>query len=373
MKKLIFILVIICLNESLLAQDPVFSNFLANPVYLNPALAGMDNNFRFSANQRRQWSKIPSQFNTNSISFDSWQNNSNTALSILYSNSNEGEAYLRTNNIYAGGAYRLFDVSPSPLAWQFGFQYQYTGKNIDFSRLVFSDELDSYLGNTSSSSFIPPIATSFNSFNLALGTVLKYHFKKGSRSRRFNVPINLDVEFGLAVHNFLQRSNSFVNNNNAILRKYTLHGSMLWPFESGKLKGGVKHSAMYLEQGGLSTLQIGVAEAWLYPIHFGVFFRQQMSSLTTDLNRYESVYFVLSYQKVYEQSNLSLTFSYSRDFTISELGSYTNGINEFSILIESVEGGLFSRSIQSKRYNKQKNRSIPCYSKFNTRAGLINY
>tara|TARA_B100001287_G_scaffold39143_1_gene28343 strand:+ start:3932 stop:5053 length:1122 start_codon:yes stop_codon:yes gene_type:complete len=371
-KNIFIIIILLFSNKNIFTQDPVFSKFLFNPIYLNPALAGMDNNYRISVNQRNQWSKIPSQFNTNSISFDSWQNNSNTALSILYSNSNEGEAYLKTNNFSVGGAYRLFDVFPSPFAWQFGFQYQYTRKNLDFSKLVFSDELDHYLGNINSSSFITPNINSFNSSNLALGTVLTYHIKRGSRSRRFNIPIDLDVEMGFAVHNFLQRSNSFINSTNKINRKYTLHGSMLWPFKSGDLLGGVKHSAMYLEQGGLSTLQLGLAEAWLYPLHFGVFYRQQMSTLLNDLDRYESIYFVFSYQKVYEQSNLSLTFSYSRDFTISELGSYTNGINEFSIIVESIEGGLFAGLIQSKRYKKKKNRSIPCYSKFNTRAGLIN-
>ena len=67
-------------------QDAEFTQFYSNPIYLNPALAGMDNNFRISMNKRSQWSKIPSQFNTNSISLDSWQNNTNSALSFLYSN-----------------------------------------------------------------------------------------------------------------------------------------------------------------------------------------------------------------------------------------------------------------------------------------------
>ena len=96
-----------------------------------------------------------------------------------------------------------------------------------------------------------------------------------------------------------------------------------------------------------------------------------MTSLADDLDRYESLYFIFGYQKVLKQSNLSLTFSYSRDFTISELGSYTNGTNEISIIIKSIEGGLFAGLLQSKRHTKNKNRSIPCYSKFNTRAGLM--
>ncbi len=369
MKKVFYILILLVV-KNFHAQDPVFSQYNFNPMYLNPALAGMDNNFRMFMNKRSQWSKIPSQFNINSISLDSWQNGSNSALSMMFSSGNEGEAYMKTNNFYFGGAYRLFDVFPSPIAWQFGFQYQNISKSLDFSRLVFSDQLDHYLGNISSSAFIAPSVTSFNTSNLALGTVFTYHIKRGPRSKRFHAPLDLDIELGLAVHNFVQRPNGFQNDLYNFNRKYTLHGSVIWPLKAGKIAGGVKHSGVYINQGSLSTLQIGLAEAWIYPLHLGVFYRQQMSSLAEDLDKYESLYFIFGYQKVMKQSNLSLTFSYSRDFTISELGSYTNGVNEISIIIESIEGGLFAGLIHSKKHAKNKYRSIPCYSKFNTRAGL---
>ena len=97
-KKIAFILLFIIIGKVNYGQDPVYSQYLFNPLYLNPALAGMDNNFRLFLNKRNQWGKIPSQFNANSISFDSWQNNTNSALSMMFSNGLEGEGYLRTNN-----------------------------------------------------------------------------------------------------------------------------------------------------------------------------------------------------------------------------------------------------------------------------------
>ena len=254
MKKLLFILVII-LSFNCKAQEPVFSQYYFNPIYLNPALAGIDNNFRIFMNGRNQWGKVPSNFNTNSVAFDTWENNTNTALSFMYSTGVEGEGFLRTNNFFAGGAYRLFDVFPSPVAWQFGFQYQNITKQIDWSRLVFSDELDPYLGDIYTSNFIAPLGNSYNTSNLALGTVLTYHIKRGAKSRRFHLPIDLDVEMGLAVHNFIRRSNGFINDIVDNNRKYTLHGSMLWPFK-GNLSGAIKHSAVYVNQGLLSTLQV---------------------------------------------------------------------------------------------------------------------
>jgi hypothetical protein len=95
-----------------------------------------------------------------------------------------------------------------------------------------------------------------------------------------------------------------------------------------------------------------------------------MTSIRTDYERIEALYFIFGYQKVFEESNLSLTMSYSRDFTISELGGYSGGTNEISIILESIEGGLFAGLLRSKRHSKNKYRSIPCYSKFNTRRGL---
>ena len=243
-KKIINIIFILFITANINAQEPVFSQFYFNPLYLNPALSGMDNNFRLFLNNKNQWSKVPSRFNTSSVSFDTWQNQSNSSLSFLYSTGLEGESLFRTDRFHFGGAYRLFDVFPSPVAWQFGFHYQNITKKLDWSRLVFSDELDPYLGNIYSTSFIVPNSNSFTTSNLALGTVLTYHLKRGTKTRRFNLPIDLDLELGLAVHDFIQRGNSFVNDGvYTSNRRYTFHGSMLWPFSKGKISGGVKHSA----------------------------------------------------------------------------------------------------------------------------------
>ena len=370
-RKIFNISILVFLSVNFYSQEPVFSQFYFNPLYMNPAMSGMDNNFRLFLNNKNQWSKVPGQFNTTCISFDSWQNFSNSSLSMLYSSGIEGESNFKTDKFHFGGAYRLFDVFPSPLAWQFGFHYQNITKKLDWSRLVFSDQLDPYLGNVNSTSFILPNSNSFNSSNLALGTVLTYHIKRGTKSRRFHLPIDLDVELGFAVHEFVQRGNSFVNDGvYRNKRRYTYHGSMIWPFSKGRVGGGVKHSALFVNQGNLSTFQIGIAETWIYPLHLGLFYRQQMTVVKGDFDRIEALYFIFGYQKVIEKSNLSLTMSYSRDFTVSELGTYSGGTNEISIILESIEGGLFQGLMKSRRHSKNKYRSIPCYSKFNTTRGL---
>ena len=115
MKKIINILILLIISANYLAQEPVFSQFYFNPIYLNPAMSGMDNNYRLIINNKNQWSKIPGKFNTTSVSFDSWQNQSNSSVSMLYSTSTEGESYFRTERFHFGGAYRLFDIFPLSL------------------------------------------------------------------------------------------------------------------------------------------------------------------------------------------------------------------------------------------------------------------
>ena len=80
MKNIINILALLLIFNNYTGQEPVFSQFYFNPMYLNPALAGMDNNFRLFVNNKNQWSKVPAQFNTSSISFDTWQNHQKLLL-----------------------------------------------------------------------------------------------------------------------------------------------------------------------------------------------------------------------------------------------------------------------------------------------------
>ncbi|WP_343789462.1 type IX secretion system membrane protein PorP/SprF, partial [Wandonia haliotis] len=51
------------------AQDPIFTQFYANPLYLNPALAGTHGCPRFALNYRNQWPAISGNFVTYSASY----------------------------------------------------------------------------------------------------------------------------------------------------------------------------------------------------------------------------------------------------------------------------------------------------------------
>ncbi|MFQ3327045.1 MAG: hypothetical protein ACI8YC_001686, partial [Salibacteraceae bacterium] len=55
------------------SQDPIYSQFYSNPLYLNPALAGVERCPRFVMNYRNQWPGISSgggNYVTYSASYD---------------------------------------------------------------------------------------------------------------------------------------------------------------------------------------------------------------------------------------------------------------------------------------------------------------
>ena len=61
---------VLCLmtcSVSLFAQDPIFTQFYSNPVYLNPAFSGTHHCPRIVSNYRNQWPNFSGDFITKSI------------------------------------------------------------------------------------------------------------------------------------------------------------------------------------------------------------------------------------------------------------------------------------------------------------------
>ena len=52
------------------AQDPQFTQFYANPLYLNPAFTGTSTQSRAIMASRIEWPSIPGAFQTYSLSYD---------------------------------------------------------------------------------------------------------------------------------------------------------------------------------------------------------------------------------------------------------------------------------------------------------------
>ena len=114
--KLLFtVLASFVLIGDAVAQDPQFSQFYANPLYLNPAFAGTARCPRLAMNYRNQWPGIPGNFVTYSASYDQHVDNMNGGLGVLVMNDRAGAGALTTTGASGIYSYQLFSGS-SPLA-----------------------------------------------------------------------------------------------------------------------------------------------------------------------------------------------------------------------------------------------------------------
>ena len=155
MKKYFFIIVfLIALIGKARGQDPQFSQFYSNSLYLAPSFAGLIAHNRLSFNYRNQWPEIPNGYVTYSVSFDKYFEKFHSGLGVLFLKDEAGSGKLRTTNI---GLQYSFDIRIVK-NWHFrpGMHLSYTERGIDFGDLVWSDQI-SASSTSPTSSEVPPI------------------------------------------------------------------------------------------------------------------------------------------------------------------------------------------------------------------------
>ena len=181
------------------AQEPTFFQYFMNPVYMNPALSGVNDGARVSYSYRNQWSFVPSDLVTNSISFDTWIPE-NFSFSILHMKNVEGEGSLESKYSSLGFAYR-FKIKRA-VTMQAGIQFQRTTRRIDWSKFIFTDNLDPVHGHINSSAFIAPENNVYNLNNFNFGSVLVISPRKTTRYgwKQYH-------QIGFAVNNLIEKNN----------------------------------------------------------------------------------------------------------------------------------------------------------------------
>ncbi|NTW33928.1 MAG: PorP/SprF family type IX secretion system membrane protein, partial [Bacteroidetes bacterium] len=144
--KGLFLSVIILVTAviSVFSQDPHFSQYYANPLYLNPAFAGTSVCPRVTLNYRNQWPSIPKAYVTYSASYDQHFDNLSGGLGLLVCSDQAGEGTVKTTVISGIYSYRLqvnrfFSIKA-------GLQATYFQKEIDWSKLTFGDQIDPRYG-----------------------------------------------------------------------------------------------------------------------------------------------------------------------------------------------------------------------------------
>jgi type IX secretion system PorP/SprF family membrane protein len=175
------------------AQDHLYSQFFNSPLYLNPALTGQFKaDLRMNLIYRNQWTAVPGTLSYVTGSVDWNIPRFGGGIGLLFSRSSEGTAYLDKTNL--SGLYS-YSVGSDDFVLSFGLQAGFTNRKIDYSKLIFDDQIDPGLGiipgSTSSATDLP-----FNN---------KFYFDSGIGT---NLVIG-EFNIGLALQHINQPNESF--------------------------------------------------------------------------------------------------------------------------------------------------------------------
>lgn len=143
-KKLLLALVLVFSMDAVKAQDVAFSQFYANPLYLNPAFAGSGGGPRFIMNYRNQWPSLPGNFVTYSASYDQYFSAVNGGVGIQVLSDRMGSVNFQQNQVALMYSNNL--TLNNDWVLKTGFQYMFSQRSLNWAGLIFPDEIDPRLG-----------------------------------------------------------------------------------------------------------------------------------------------------------------------------------------------------------------------------------
>lgn len=316
-----------------IAQDPEFSQYYAAPLSLNPAFTGTASDHRFILNHRIQWPSITNGFVTSALSYDYNMESLNSGVGLLIMTDKAGTANLKSTAVNFQYAYKVSLQDKWVLSS--GLNFGLGNRNIDFSKLVFGDQLE-----FDSDSGIPSDDPVFS--NLQSSTYFDFGGGLLAYNRKF--------WFGFSAMHLNKPNRSLINEEAQIPMKTSLHGGVRIPLYHGMFKrdriAAIMPSFVYKQQGRFDQLDIGTY--FLYePVVFGVWYRGiPIRQNAADNVSQDAVVVILGFQL----ERFELTYSY--DLTVSELGPSSGGTHEVAL--------KFKVDLATQVKAKKKQRFIPC-------------
>ena len=187
--KWFMLIMILMTSLKSFAQDHMYSQFFNSPLYLNPALTGQFKaDLRMNLIYRNQYTTVPGNLSYLSASIDYNVPKFGGGIGLLVTRSSEGTAYLDKTNI--SGLY-AYSVGSEDFVLSFGLQAGVTNQTLNYSKLVFGDQIDPSLGIVSGSSAAAgslPFNNKFY-FDSGVGTNLAAgNFNIGAALQHINKP-----------------------------------------------------------------------------------------------------------------------------------------------------------------------------------------
>lgn len=315
MRKILFLFTFLALQQSLLAQDPQFTQFYAAPLYHNPAFTGSGYAPRVIMNYRNQWPSLNANFITTAFSFDHFIKKYNSGIGFMFLNDKQGYN-LSNNEIRLTYAYELKLNRDNGL--RLGLNLGYSFRGLNPNGLIFGDQLknNGYTGRPTDD----PLGTNdkqinINTFDFGLGGLY----------------FNKDYYIGLSVNHIREPDLAFVSNESKLPRIIMVNGGYninldhLISTGPSDREFTITPTFLYKKQGQYSQLDLGTYVTYS-PLTFGVQYRGV--PLAKVFNAFPNQD-ALSGMVGVRYENFS--FGYSYDLTISGLGASSGGSHEVSV------------------------------------------
>jgi type IX secretion system PorP/SprF family membrane protein len=307
-------------------QDPEFSQFYANPLYLNPALAGATICPRTIANFRDQWPSLGGAYVTYNAGYDQYIDAIHGGVGLLVTEDRTGGGNLNTTEISLIYAYK-FNIS-SKLSAAGALQVGYYQRHLDYSNLVFEDMIDPRLGVTLPTKESAPTTPTVSAPDFSAGVMLGY---------------NENIYGGIAVAHLTQPKFGFYSSNSAPLdMKITVNGGFVINLKEGGMgedrEFSISPNILYQQQFKFHQLNIGTYLN-IEPLILGLWFR----------HNFENADAIIPLVGVHYKS---FRFGFSYDATISKLKGATGGAYEASASWQfpCVEKRRHIRAIKCPRF-----------------------
>ncbi len=318
-KFTLFVFVISMCGQIVKGQDVTYSQFYANPLYINPALAGAEYCPRISASYRNQWPSLPGAFVSYSMAYDRYVEFLHGGLGMIVNYDKAGEASINNFSVNAMYAYRL-NVSDNVMT-NFALQAGYIQRSTQWDDLVFGSQIDPATGN------IRPPGPMPSDFSQSAGTV---DFGGGVL-----LAIYEKYFIGAAAHHLMQPDIGFFSESDNLLNmKITVHAGADIELQKGYSRSrssgfSISPNILYQQQGYYRHLNLGTYITASY-FTLGLWYRNAFKNPDA---------VIISLGTVYHE----LRFGYSYDITVSKLSTATGGAHEVSL------AWIFSCDKKSKR------------------------
>jgi type IX secretion system PorP/SprF family membrane protein len=346
---LFIMIAVLLLNANVYAQDPNFSQFYNQPVQNNPAFAGLNNGLRFSALYRNLWARIPGKFNTFACAMDVEALNYGGGLGLLASSDVEGEGMLTTKSI--GGQYAYRFVYKDYLV-QAGFQTSVYTQRLDYSQLIFTDQLDPRYGlvHPQSSGAVPLPANSKTFIDFTSGFVVRKNIHPKNNHRRNLATINL----GYAAHHITRPDQSLLNLDARLPIKHSFQFNAVIPVNTAndaKNPGLIIPAALLEFQNEFREFVVGL-NCMKAPLFGGVFYRSRVFRGLPNTADIDAVTANIGLEVPFNKNTI-MRICYSYDVTVNNLRGFSPGTHEIGVL-------LWFKEIY-KHKNRNSKKAMPCY------------